>query len=157
MLNEYYYAGISFIDKKSYLRFFGPTINTAKITYEKEKLKYIERTENISIKDLDKEFQNTPDLEKPFFVSQMGFKMADIADKQAAETKEKAMKVIEDAKKRAIEAEEKVRQLEAEKEIAWKKKEKRKQEQEAGRLRNLADPKHLRKRERQAKKRKRKK
>jgi len=157
MLNEYFYAGISFIDKKSYLRFFGATIDTAKISYEKEKSKYIESVENITLKDLDEGFQKIPDLEKPFFVSQMGFKIADVANKRAAEAEEKAKRITDVANKRIIESEQRVKQLETARDNAWKIRDKRKKEQEAGRLKNLKDPKHLRKRERQAKKRRKKK
>jgi hypothetical protein len=90
--------------------------------------------------------RKTPDLEKPFFVAQMGWRLAD-ASKQREEL----------SRKRAIEAEARVKQLESEKDKAWKTREKRKQEQEAARLRNLQDPKHLRKRLKQAKKRRKKK
>lgn len=146
MLNEYYYAGISFIDKDRYIRFFGPSIDAAKASYEKEKSKYISEIEETYTRNLDEAFDKTPDLEKPFFVSQMGWRLAE-ASKQREEL----------SRKRAIEAEAKVKQLESEKDKAWKTREKRKQEQEAARLRNLQDPKHLRKLLKQAKKRRKKK
>lgn len=146
MLHEYYYAGISFIDKDRYVRFFGPSIDAAKASYKKEKTSYIDELEETYTRDLDDAFDKTPDLEKPFFVAQMGWRRA-----EAAQQREEL------AKRRALEAEEKVKQLESEKNKAWKTREKRRQEQEAARLRNLQDPKHLRKRLKQAKKRKRKK
>ena len=145
MLNEYYYAGISFIDKDRYVRFFGPSIDSAKASYEKEKSKYVSELEEAYTKNLDEAFDKTPDLEKPFFVAQMGWRLA-----EASEQRE------ESSRKRAIEAEAKVKQLESEKDKAWKTRKKRKQEQEAARLRNLQDPKHLRKRLKQAKKRRKK-
>jgi hypothetical protein len=146
MLHEYYYAGISFIDKDRYVRFFGPSIDAAKASYEKEKAGYINEVEDIYTRDIDDAFDKTPDLEKPFFVAQMGWRRAEISQQRE-----------EFAKQRARDAETRVKQLETEKDKAWKTREERKQEQEAARLRNLQDPKHLRKRLRQAKKRKRKK
>jgi hypothetical protein len=146
MLHEYYYAGISFIDKDRYVRFFGPSIDSAKASYEKEKTNYINELEELYTRDIDDAFEKTPDLEKPFFVAQMGWRRA-----EASQQREDL------ARHRALEAEAKVRQLESEKDKAWKTREKRRQEQEAARLRNLEDPKHLRKRLRQAKKRRKKK
>jgi len=146
MLNEYYYAGISFIDKDRYVRFFGPSIDSAKASYEKEKSKYVSELEEAYTRNLDEAFDKTPDLEKPFFVAQMGWRLA-----EASEQREEL------SRKRAIEAEAKVKQLESERDKAWKTRERRRQEQEAARLRNLQDPKHVRKRAKQAKKRKRKK
>ena len=145
MLNEYYYAGISFIDSDRYNRFFGPSINAAKISFEKEKTKYITELEKAYTKDIDDAFAKTPDLEKPFFVTQMGWKLA-----------EESRKREELAKKRALDAEIKAKKLESEKDKAWKIRGKRSQEQETARLRNLRDTKHLRKRQKQAKKRKKK-
>jgi hypothetical protein len=146
MLHEYYYAGISFIDKDRYIRFFGPSIDSAKASYEKEKTRYIAELEDTYTRNIDEAFEKTPDLEKPFFVAQMGWRRA-----EASQQREEL------AKQRALEAEAKVKQLESEKSKAWKIREKRHQEQEAARLRNLQDPKHVRKRLKQAKKRKRKK
>ena len=146
MLHEYYYAGVSFIDKDRYVRFFGPSIDAAKLSYEKEKSKYIAEIEDTYVGQIDEAFEKTPDLEKPFFVAQMGWRVAESSKRRQ-----------EIAMQRAREAEAKVKQLEAEKDRAWKIREKRRQEQEAARLRNLQDPKHVRKRLRQAKKRRKKK
>jgi len=146
MLHEYYYAGISFIDKDRYVRFFGPSIDVAKASYENEKTNYIKELEETYTRNMDEAFEKTPDLEKPFFVAQMGWRLAEASQKSE-----------ELAIKRALEAEAKVKKLETEKDNAWKTREKKKQEQEAARLRNLKNPKHIRKRQKQAKKRKRKK
>ena len=146
MLHEYYYAGISFIDKDRYVRFFGPSIDAAKASYENEKISYISELEDTYPGDLDDVFDKIPDLEKPFFVAQMGWRRA-----EASQQKEEA------ERQRALKAEAKVRRLESERDKAWKTREKDGQEQEAARLRNLQDPKHLRKRRAQAKKRRRKK
>ena len=146
MLHEYYYAGISFIDKDRYEHFFGPSIDAAKASYKKERDTYIEELEDTYIRDIDNAFEQTPDLEKPFFVAQMGWRLAE----QSKQREELAIQ-------RAKEAEKKVKQLESERNKAWKSRERRRQEQEAATLRNLRDPKHIRKRRRQAKKRKRKK
>ena len=153
MLHEYYYAGISFIDKDRYEHFFGPSIDAAKASYEKERDSYIEEIEETYTEDIDAAFEQTPDLEKPFFVAQMGWKLAEESKQKEEESKQKE----ESAIKRALDAETKVKELEAERDKAWKIREKKKQEQEAARRRNRQDPKHVRKRRRQAKKRKRKK
>jgi len=146
MLHEYYYAGVSFIDKDRYVRFFGPSIDAAKASYEKEKSKYIAELEESHAKQLDDAFDKVPDLEKPFFVAQMGWRVA-----EASKHKE------EQAKQRELEWKAKARLLEEEKKAAWKKQEKRRKAQEAATERNLKDPKHVRKRLKQAKKRRRKK
>ena len=146
MLHEYYYAGISFIDKDRYEHFFGPSIDASKASYEKEKENYIREIEDTYSGDLENAFEQTPDLEKPFFVTQMVWRQAEVSRQR-----EKL------ATQRAIKAEAKIKQLESERDKAWKIREKKKQKQEAARLRNLQDPKHVRKRRRQAKKRKRKK
>ena len=144
MLHEYYYAGISFIDKDRYGHFFGPSIDAAKTSYKKEKASYIKELEDTHTSGIDDAFEQTPDLEKPFFVAQMDWQRAEVY-KQREEL----------ALRRALEAEKKVKQLESEKDKVWKTRETRRQEQETARLRNLQDPKHVRKRQRQAKKRKR--
>ena len=145
MLQEYFYAGISFIDRVRYEHFFGPSINAAKTSYQKERKNYIEDIEDASFRDMEDEFERTPDLKKPFFAAQMGWY-------HARETKRK-----EDlAMRRALTAEERVKVLELEKEHAWKIREKRTQEQEEATIRNSKNPKHVQKRRRQAKKRRRK-
>lgn len=146
MLHEYYYAGISFIDKERYVRFFGRSIDAAKASFEKEKTSYINELEDTYTRDIGDAFDKTPDLEKPFFVAQMGWRRAEASQKREALVK-----------KRALNAEAKVKELESERDKAWKNREKTKQEQEAARQRNLKDPNHLRKRLKQAKKRKRRK
>ena len=146
MLHEYYYAGISFIDKDSYRRFFGPTIDAAKASYQKEKAAYIKEIEHAFTENIDEDFEKTPDLEKPFFAAQVIWQLAEASEKRSTL-----------ALQRALEAERKVKQLESEKATAWKKREDRKKEQETATLRNLQDPKHVRQRQRQAKKRKRNK
>jgi len=146
MLNEYYYARVSFIDESLYLRFFGPSIDKAKLSFKEQKAKYINDIEQEYATQLESEFEKTPDLEKPIFVAQMAWKLADVAKQREVH-----------AMKRAEEAESRVRQLEAERDSAWKLKSKRRDEQEAARLRNMQDPKHMRKRQKQAKKRKKKK
>jgi hypothetical protein len=146
MLHEYYYAGVSFIDKNRYVRFFGPSIDAAKISYQKERASYIDELEERYTRNLDEGFEKTPDLEKPFFVAQMGWRRAEASQRRE-----------EIARQRALAAEVKVKQLESEKRDVWKNREKKEEEQDAARQRNLKDPKHLRKRLKQAKKRKRKK
>lgn len=146
MLHEYYYAGVSFIDRERYEHFFGPSINAARISFQKERNNYIADLEETFAKSIDEIFEQTTDLEKPFFVTQMGWQKARQSEQREAL-----------AVQRAVDAEQKVRKLELEREKAWKTREKRVEDQEAARQRNLMDPKHVRKRKRQARKRKRKK
>lgn len=50
MLNEYYSLGVEYIDKKIYTRFFGSTIDSAKLKFLEEKDKYIQFVEsNLSL------------------------------------------------------------------------------------------------------------
>lgn len=150
MLHEYLYSGLSFIDKERYLRFFGPRISDAKLSFKKERKRYIEESESDTkdeeIAHLQKSFDNTPDLEKPFFVQHLAFKMA-----ESSKRREELLR------KRANNAEKKVKKLEDEKESRWKIEKQVLNKQEKARLRNLKDPKYLRKKKRQAKKQRRKK
>ena len=141
MLHEYYYAGVSFIDRQRYLRFFGPSVDSARASYEKEKLRYVKEVEKKSVDALDDEFNRTPDLEKPFFLSQMGWRSAEVAKHRE-----------ELASRRAQEAETELRKMAAETKKVRKKKRKKRQAQEAAIQRHQKDQKHIRKRLRQAKK-----
>ncbi|MCJ7543603.1 MAG: hypothetical protein MUP47_03390, partial [Phycisphaerae bacterium] len=173
MLHEYFYAGVSFIDKARYLKFFGPAINQARISYKEQEDKYLQETEQVHRRrDLDEEFDRTPDLEKPFFVAQMGWQLARVAERKAEEaaqraedTKVKAQERIASteamASKRVGDAEDRAKAAESQAKAAQSaaeaaRKEKVRAQQEAGRLRNLQDPKHAGKRRRQAKNRARK-
>ncbi len=156
MLNEYYYAGVTFIDQPRYRKFFGPAVNQAKLDYKDQVQKYLEETEQTDrLHEFDKAFERVPDLEKPFFVGQMGWKLAGI-------TEEKARKEIDYANARASEADVARRSAErrakhAESEAITEKKRRAAAEHDANRQRNLQNPKHLKKKQRQAKKRHKKK
>jgi len=145
MLNEYFYAGVSFIEKSRYQKFFGPSISAARTTFEEQKQHYLKEVEEAYRGEFDEAFESTPDLEKPFFVAQMDWRLA-----EASQRREEA------AIKRAVQAEKNVDQLMAEKKIAWKTKEKRQQQQEAAHQRNLKNQDWIKKKLRQAKKKRRK-
>jgi hypothetical protein len=101
-------------------------------------------------------FARTPELEKPYFVAQMGWAAA----AAAVRSRSAAEEIAKQEKARAQEAEAQVRELIAERSEAWgkKKKEKRREQQQIKATeRNQNDPKHIRKRLRQAKQRKKKK
>jgi predicted transcriptional regulator len=146
MTNEYFYAGISFIDEKRYLRYFGPSVEQSKISFETEKGKYLANVEsdNRSLDQLTKEFDSIPDLEKPFFMSQMGWRLAQILQGR-----------VDSGNKRAFEAEQQIK-LMASKKIS-KKELKAAEREESARLKHLSDPKYLAKKLHQAKKRKKNK
>jgi hypothetical protein len=155
MLNEYYYAGISFVDKARYLKFFGPSINQAKLNYKEQIKSYLVATEQQQYRDkYDEEFARMPDLEKPFFVSQMGWHLAKAAEErekykaQIAEVKiAKAEGEMHAAEARAVSAEEAAEVIRRKMLTA---------QHEINRQKNLKDLKRRRKRERQAKRRARK-
>ncbi len=145
MLHGYYYAGVSFIDKKRYEQFFGSSIDQAKISYERERDAYVADLEKVYAKDVDDAFNATPDIEKPFFSVQMAWTLT-----RSSREKEKV------ANEGRIKAEVQVRTLESERDEAWRIRKKRTEDQDAAELRNLQNPKHVRKRRKQAKRRKRK-
>lgn len=151
MLQGYYYAGISFLDKERYFRFFGPSIDAAKASYRDERAYYVNHVEGKYVNELDEAFGETADLEKPFFVAQLGWMRAREAEKEVVNVKERVA-VVE---QRAISAERRVKELESVQE-RQQRREKR-LAHELARIRNRRDPKHVRKRKRQAKKRRRKK
>jgi hypothetical protein len=156
MLSEYYYAGVTFIDKPRYRKFFGPAVNQAKLDFKEQIQKYLDETEQTDrLHEFDEAFDRVPDLEKPFFVGQMGWKLARTIE-------EKAKYAVEIAKTKAEKAEAdrksaEVRATRAESNAESDRRKRAVAEQEANRQRNLQDPKHLKKRQRQANERARKK
>lgn len=142
MLQDYYYAGVSFIDRPRYQKYFGPSVNQARLSYNEQKEKYLQEAARTNTKELDERFEQTPDLQKPFFVAQMGWRVAERAEYRAKQ-----------AEIQAARATEKARRLEAERDGAWKKRATETNTQEEARRRNLLDPKHIRRRLKQRKKR----
>ena len=145
MLGEYYYAGIAFIDRYRYEEFFGQRIDSAKAQFEEQREGYVRDLEQGASEGIEESFERVPDLEKEYFVSQMGWQMADAAERRAR---------LQAG--RAAAAEARVTELEIERDRGWKRGRRIQEGQEIARLRNLQDPKHVRKRRRQAKKRRRK-
>lgn len=152
MLHEYYYAGVSFIDRVRYNKFFGPCIQQSKLDYSQQVERYLDETmQTHQRQSYDADFDRTPDLQKPFFVSQMAWRITRRAEEkvdEAGKQIDRAMKDAEAAEARARAAEERSEKAHTARVRA---------EQEANRLRNLQDPKHAKKRMKQAKKRARKK
>lgn len=145
MLQAYFHAGVSFIDRDRYIRFFGPTINAARLSFESEKNAYVRQLEASSTISAD--FEEVPDLEKPLYVSQMGWKLAE--DARRREEVERLAK--EAALARADAAESRMQKLLAERESGWKLKQRRRERQQIATERNAGDLKHIKKRIRQAK------
>lgn len=145
MLHHYYYAGIDIIDKPRYLSFFGGLVSTAKLTYATEKQRYVDEVPQVHAVSMDEDFDNTPDMEKPFFVMQMSHQF----NRTALQREKVALQAAQNAELQ-------VRQLKAEREAGWKKRSAITEQHESARIRNLQDPKHVQKRKRQAKKRLRK-
>ena len=145
MLHEYFYAGISFIDRARYERYFGPAVDLAKASFDREVAGYIEDVEDRFGRSISDSFGDIPDLDKPFFIEQMGWKKADAA-----------LQREEVARDRVEGLEREVEQLRSERKGAAMARTRRRRAEEAARRRNLLDPKHVRKRRRQAKKRRKK-
>lgn len=145
MLQEYFGAGVVVVDKTRYERFFGPSIDIANTTYKEEREKYLKDFSSVSPKELDEVFAETPDLEKPFFVQQLGWRVA-----------EKAKLESELLAKKSQEVERELMRLRLDRDANWKRRKESREKQVAAEERNAIDPKHLRKKLRQAKKRKRK-
>src|SRR5262249_43238450 len=141
ILNEYFYAGVSFIDEPRYLKFFGSAINTAKLVYNEQKEAYLRDTEAISLTELDDRFEKLPDLHKPLFVSRMEFRNASNAQ-QAAEA----------ANRRADALAEQVRRLESEKKKGWRSIERKRKLQAEAEGKKRLDPKRRKQQERKEKK-----
>lgn len=146
MLSEYYYAGIKFVDRPRYERFFGSIINESKTSYRRELDGFIKDRDDAYCKGLTSSFESTPDLEKPMFVAQMGWR-------RAAESQERE----EQAQLRVAALEDRVRRLVADSDVARRAVARERRRQDLARARNRRNPKHIRKRIRQAKKRKKKK
>lgn len=146
MLQEYFGTGVVVVDKTRYERFFGPSIDVANTTYKEERDKYLKDFSTVSRRELDDAFADTPDLEKPFFVQQLGWRLA---QKETARAE-----VLE---KRTHEIERELAQLKLQRDAKWRHREAIREKQIAAQERNALDPKHLRKKLRQSKKRKRKK
>ena len=156
MLSEYYYAGVTFIDQPRYRKFFGPAVNQAKLDYKEQVQKYLEEIEQTDrLHEFDEAFDRVPDLEKPFFVGQMAWKLARTIEEKAKHAVDlantKAAKA--DAARKSAE----VRAVDAESSAKEERKRRAAAEHEANRQRNLQDPSHLRKKQRQAKERRKKK
>jgi hypothetical protein len=147
MLHDYFYAGVAFIDRPRYERFFGGAINSARLVYQEQKEAYLRDTEATSQAGLNDRFERIPDLQKSLFVSWMTFHNVKAAEERATAAKQKAE-----------EAEAKVKLLEAEKKKGWRTLQKRRQTQAEAEARNRKDPKRQNKlaKRRKAKSRKKK-
>jgi hypothetical protein len=142
MLQDYYASGVVLFDRPRYLKFFGPAITAARASFATEKEKYLKEFSQVSATTLDEAFERTPDLEKPFFISQMAWKVVRTAEARA-----------EHAKLRAETAEAELKVLRAQRDSNWKRKQTARERQFEAELRHQKDPKHLRKKQRQAKQR----
>jgi hypothetical protein len=151
LATSYYSVGIDLIDADAYCKYFRGPISESTLVLDRELDNYVKGMvttveEQQGAKErILKTFAATPDLEKPQFVTQLGWLAARKAEKRA--------ELAEQAKKQAEQrADDKVKVLQDE----YARKERERKKHEEGRQRNLRDPDHLRKRLRQAKKRKRK-
>ncbi len=146
ILNDYFYAGVEIIDKQRYERYFKPVINEATINFNEQKDLYMKETEEINLRNIEKEFRAIPKLDKPFYVAQLYRSKL----KRAVDEKEVVERELGAAKNELT-------KLRVEREEGWRKKKITKLEQELATRKNLEDQKHVRKRKRQKKKRDQKK
>jgi hypothetical protein len=151
LATSYYAVGIDLIDDDAYAKYFRSAISESAVVLNREVDNYVKELvskvedEQGARERILKDFASAPELEKPHYVTQLGWLAARKAEKRA--------ELAEKAKTRAEhEADEKVKALQAE----FARKDRERKRQEEGRQRNLRDPRHLRKRAKQAKKRKRK-
>ena len=142
MIGEYYYAGIELMDRAKYERYFGRMIDASKALYKEEIEGYVRDLED-DAEGVEDAYKSTPDLEKPLFVVQVGWRLAESAvHRERVGARER------------MELERKVKELEGE--LKKSRRSKETQRQERARARNQQDPKHVKKRARQAKKRRKK-
>jgi len=143
----YYASGINLIDDDAYHKYFLPDIAESRLKFERERQRYLAAMER-DVKEsaeFEKQFEQLPDLEKPRFVAQMGWRLARAAEEKAR---------IEIVAARA-----EIRQLKeklAAKQTERQRKERETRRIEAARVKNLKNSKHVRKRHLQAKKKRRK-
>jgi hypothetical protein len=150
MLEEYFASGAVLIDMPRYQKFFGPSINAANTTYQAERDAYLREFPIINSGDFDESFKATPDLQKPLFVEQMGWKLAR-QQQHVAEEKDRQLVI---AKERTAAAISEMQRIKLEMDAKGKKRKAARDIQLKAEERNAQDPKHIRKRIRQAKKRK---
>ena len=141
MLHSYHDVGVNAIDRERYTQFFSSYIRAAALSLPEEKDRYHKMNEAGFRQDLDKEFQATPDLEKPLLVHKIGLRILAVAEAAARE-----------ATQRAEVAERKLRILLEEQKKGWRKSNKKRENQVFAEARNKEDAKHVKKRERQKKK-----
>lgn len=148
----FYANGISVIDESAYRQYFKPAISEANATLSREIDNYSRAvTSSVQAQQNERQsilatYSKLSDLQKPQFVDQMGW--------AAARSNERKAKVAEKAKEDA----EQFRKKEvAEIRSEYERRERERKKHEEGRIKNLADPKHQRKRDRQAKRRKKRK
>lgn len=152
MLQEYFASGVVIFDTVRYEKFFGPSINAATTTFAAERDKYLAEFPQATGAALDEAFEATPDLQKPFFVQQMGWKLAREQQRKAEAAEQRA----EVAQGQAEAAVTELKRIEQERDKDWQRRKKIRAQQLDAEKRNLGDPKHQKKRQRQAKKRRRK-
>jgi hypothetical protein len=121
-------------------------VTAARVSFATEKEKYLKEFSRDSAATLVETFERTPDLEKPFFISQMAWRVVRTAEARA-----------EHAHLRAEAAEAELKLLRTQRDSNWKRKQGARERQFEAELRHQKDPKHLRKKQRQAKQRLKKK
>jgi hypothetical protein len=152
MLQEFFASGIEVIDTPRYEKFFGSIINVAKTTYAKERDGFLQEFPDKYGESLDRDFESIPDLEKPFFVEQMGWKVARRQEAKAHQTEQQ----LTVARRLEADARAEITKLRQELDSDWKRRKAIRAKQVEAENRNAQDEKHRRKRLRQAKARQRK-
>lgn len=148
---SYYSVGISIIEEDAYRQYFKPAVTEATATLKREVGAYAKAvSSSVSEEQRAKgsiltRFETLNDFEKPQFVAQLGW--------ITARRTEARLKLVEKARD---DAEERRKSEVASLKGEYERKRRETERHEKGRQRNLADPKHQRKRQNQAKTRRRK-
>jgi hypothetical protein len=153
MVGEYYHAGISFVDSRLYAKFFRPLIDASRLSLREQLRQSAEDFDRAERARLGAAFDSTPDLEKPFFVLNLGWRAYERAAKRQLSAERESAR----DRKRADEAEEaqKAMMRRGVPDIKDIKKERRRLEQLTNTLRNLQNPELVQKLARERRRRER--
>lgn len=147
----FYAAGVSVVDESTYRQYFKSSISESNAILAREVDNYSKlvsknaKQRQESRESIQSQYSRTPDLEKPQFVTQLGW----VAARKAEEGRKAAESARDEAEQRR---KKEVSEVKGE----YERKEKERKRHAAGKEKNLNDPKHQRKLKNQAKKRKRK-
>jgi hypothetical protein len=140
--------GVTLVDEEAYRQYFSPLISSSRMSFEKEQNAFVEaiKEETTASRDeLQREFDATPDTDKPLFVSQMQWRLT---EKETA----KLHRELDQTMKERNELTDKLKITEVE----WERRQKETIRHLENRIRNLSDPTRRKKLERKSKNKRKK-